>query len=314
MIQVSKIRKTYPGAGQPAVNDIDLTVAEGSFFGMLGPNGAGKTTLLSIMSGLLKADSGSLIINGADVSRNFDGVRSVIGVAPQELAIYPALSVRENLSFFGGMFGLRGAKLKSRIAECMEIAALEAVADTRAEILSGGMKRRLSLVAGLVHEPRILFLDEPTVGIDPQTRNFIYDALGRLNRLGMTLIYATHYMEEVEKMCDDVAIIDHGKIIARGTVASLLAQSDPNIVTIKTAGAVPGEMWARLLAVGADGLSVNGDTIIFKSDPRQETLVKVMEALHQHGVNIGSMRMGAKNIEEMFLSLTGTRLRDGGPP
>lgn len=311
MIEVVQTRKTYPGAKQPAVNDIDLAIPQGTFFGLLGPNGAGKTTLLSIMSGLLKPDAGTLTVAGFNVSRNFDDVKRLIGVVPQELAVYPMLTVRENLSFFGGMFGLRGKKLKERIAECLEITALEAFVDTRAEFLSGGLKRRLSLAAGLVHEPEILFLDEPTVGIDPQTRNFIYDSLNRLNRAGMTIIYTTHYMEEVEKMCNDIAIIDHGKIIARGTAAGLLAQHGANVVTIKAREAIPHAMREPLAAVRVADLAVDGGTLTFKSDTRQEALVEIIAMLHQHGVSIRSIHMGAENLEEMFLLLTGSSLRDG---
>lgn len=314
MIEVSKTRKTYPGAKQPALNDIDLAIPQGAFFGLLGPNGAGKTTLLSIMSGLLRCDAGTLTVAGANVSRNFDEVKRLIGVVPQELAVYPMLTVRENLSFFGGMFGLHGKKLKARIAECMEIAALEAFVDTRAEFLSGGLKRRLSLVAGLVHEPEILFLDEPTVGIDPQTRNFIYDSLNRLNGAGMTIIYTTHYMEEVEKMCNDIAIIDHGKIIARGTAAGLLAQYGANVVTIKAREDIPNALREQLAAAPVTDLFIDENTLTFKSDAHQEALVKIITVLHQHGINIRSIHMGAENLEEMFLLLTGTSLRDGETP
>ncbi len=314
MIEVVKTRKTYAGAKQPAVDDVDLTIPQGTFFGLLGPNGAGKTTLLSIMSGLLKPDAGTLTVAGVNVSRNFDGVKRLIGVVPQELAVYPILTVRENLSFFGGMFGLRGKKLKARIAECVAIAALESFVDTRAEFLSGGLKRRLSLAAGLVHEPEILFLDEPTVGIDPQTRNFIYDSLNRLNSAGMTIIYTTHYMEEVEKMCNDIAIIDHGKIIARGTAAGLLAQYGANVVTIKAREAIPPATWRQLTADHAADLSVDGNIITLKSDGHQDALAEIMAKLRQHGVTIRSIHMGAENLEEMFLLLTGTSLRDGEAP
>ena len=222
IIEVEGLYKTYPGAAQPAVNGISLAIHRESFFGLLGPNGAGKTTFLSMLTGLLKPDSGRIGVAGLDIMDNLNEIKHRLSFVPQDTALYPTLTARENLSFFGSMQGLSGSYLRLRVEECLTISDLNNFADSRVETFSGGMKRRLSLVIGLIHKPDILFLDEPTAGIDPQSRHFIYNTLRKMNAEGMTIVYTSHYMEEAEVLCDYIAIIDHGSVIAQGETGELL--------------------------------------------------------------------------------------------
>lgn len=311
IIEARGLVKTYPGKDTPAVDGVDLAVRKGSFFGLLGPNGAGKTTLLSMMSGLLKPDGGALRVAGTGISEDLRSVKSRIGLVPQELALYPTLTARENLAFFGSMQGLAGSRLKARVDECLDIANLRNVADARVDTYSGGLKRRLSLVIGLVQEPQVLFLDEPTVGIDPQSRNFIYESLRRMNSSGMTIVYTSHYMEEVEHLCEEIAIIDHGRIIASGRVDELLSRHEYSVVEVRTAGQIPDEARVSILALDCLGESYfNSRGFTLRSCEPQKTLLDVTAILKEHGVRVISMSHGVANLEQLFLALTGTRLRE----
>lgn len=226
-IHIQQLRKTYAGALQSAVDGLDLTVDEGRFYALLGPNGAGKTTTISILCGLLPASSGRVEVGGHVLPENFDRVRSLIGVVPQEIALYESLTARENLSFFGKMYGMKGKSLAEAIDRLLADFGLMEKADKQVGTFSGGMKRRINLMVGLMHGPRILFLDEPTVGIDVQSRAMINDHLRQLNKDGMTIIYTSHHMDEAERMCDMIGIIDHGRLIAEGAPKELLeAHSD----------------------------------------------------------------------------------------
>jgi ABC-2 type transport system ATP-binding protein len=215
------LRKIYPGASQPAVKDFNISITEGDIFGLLGPNGAGKTTAISMMSTLVKPTSGSITICGIDIVRYPQEVKKLIGYVPQEVALYPNLSARENLRFLGRVSGLKGKALEQRVSECIDFVGLEESADRYVYTYSGGMKRRANLAAGILNKPKVLFLDEPTVGIDPQSRNLILEKLATMKE-GTTMIYTTHYMGEVENLCSSVAIMDAGGIIAEGTPADLI--------------------------------------------------------------------------------------------
>jgi ABC-2 type transport system ATP-binding protein len=215
------LKKTYPGTIQPAVKDFTISITEGEIFGLLGPNGAGKTTAISMMSTLMKPTKGSVTVYGIDIVRYPQEVKKLIGYVPQEVALYPNLSARENLRFLGRVSGLRGKVLEERISECIDFVGLEESADQRVYAYSGGMKRRANLAAGILNKPKVLFLDEPTVGIDPQSRNLILEKLSSI-RESTTMVYTTHYMGEVETLCSSVAIMDAGSIIAEGTPEELI--------------------------------------------------------------------------------------------
>ena len=223
-IRATSLVKRYHGSDEVTLNGLDLEVREGEIFGLLGPNGAGKTTTLSIVCGLMKATRGSVEVLGVDVARHPGRIKHLLGFVPQDIALYPTLTARENLEFFGRMHGLYGAALEARVAELLTVVGLEKSADRRVSTFSGGMKRRANLAAGIIHRPRLLVLDEPTVGIDAQSRGVIFENLRALSGAGKTLIYATHYMEEAQQLCTRVAIMDSGRILIQGPPAQLVAE------------------------------------------------------------------------------------------
>jgi len=225
-IEVNHLTKIYKNAAVPAVNNISFSIAKGSVFGLLGPNGAGKTTTLSMLCGLLKPDSGEIKIENISVKKNLSEIKKIIGVVPQDIALYPTLTAFENLRYIGKMYGLKSDFLKEGITKNLRIMGLENVGNKRIETFSGGMKRRINLIAGILHQPKILFLDEPTVGVDVQSRNVITEHLKELNKQGMTIIYTSHHMEEAENLCTDIAIIDTGKIITEGKPKDLIKHSE----------------------------------------------------------------------------------------
>ena len=215
------LTKTYPHAQTPALASFSLSMGPGEIVGLLGPNGAGKTTAISLLTGLLAPDSGSVHICGADLFKYPRKARQCIGLVPQHIALYPSLTAAENLSYFGRMYRIDGRELKERIDACLEIVGLSNSAHGRIETFSGGMKRRANLAVALLHQPRLLFLDEPTAGVDPQSRNMILDRLSELSRSGVSMLYTTHYIEEAEKICSRVAVIDEGRTIAQGSPGEL---------------------------------------------------------------------------------------------
>ncbi len=214
--------KIYKGASRPSLNGLNISVHRGEIFGLLGPNGAGKTTAISILSTLLRPTKGNIFLRNIDILRYPDKAKKLIGLVPQDIALYSNLTGRENLRYFGRLYGLSGNKLESRIDESLELFGLEHNADQRFFTCSGGIKRRFNLVAGILHRPMLLFLDEPTVGIDVQSRSLILERLSQLKKNGTSMIYTTHYMEEAEAICSRVVIIDEGKIITEGTPKKLI--------------------------------------------------------------------------------------------
>lgn len=221
-IAIQNLTKTYPGQAGPAIDNLSLTIESGSIFGLLGPNGAGKTTLISVLCTLLRPSAGEVFLLGHNIVKDAQKIRRCIGFVPQEIALYPSLTARENLRYFGEIQQVAKHTLHKRIDECLEVVGLKEQGDQRIENYSGGMKRRINLAVGILHEPAILFLDEPTVGIDPQSRNLIFERIGDFNKQGMTVIYTTHYMEEAQQLCDKVAIMDRGKIVALDAPAKLI--------------------------------------------------------------------------------------------
>ena len=226
IIEINSLSKTFKGASGSAVDGISLSIEKNEIFGLLGPNGAGKTTTISMLCGLFPPSKGSILIDGKALEGNIDSVKQIIGVVPQDIALYPMLSARENLSFYGHMYGLSGKSLTDKIEFWLNNFGLTDSANKRLSTYSGGMKRRVNLIAGILHDPKILFLDEPTVGVDVQSRNVIIEHLKELNRAGMTIIYTSHHMEEAEHFCSRVAIIDYGKIIVEGSPKELITNNN----------------------------------------------------------------------------------------
>lgn len=225
VINIQSLSKKYVGADFYSVDDISMNVKRGEILGLLGPNGAGKTTLISMLCGLLKPTSGEFTIEGLNYHNNSKAIRQTIGVVPQEYALYPTLTATENLIYFGSMYGLKGKNLRKKVAEALEYLGLEKFANNQIETYSGGMKRRVNLIAGLLHNPTVLFLDEPTVGVDVHSRHVIIDYLKQVNANGTTIIYTSHHMAEAEDFCTRIAIIDSGKILAEGSASNLIASA-----------------------------------------------------------------------------------------
>ncbi len=224
VLQVRDLVKIYRGAAEPAVNGLDFTVHAGEIYGLLGPNGAGKTTAISVICALLPPTRGQVTLCGHDVVHHPGEVRRLLGLAPQDLALYPRLTARENLRYFGRLYGLRGKGLADRIEECLDKVGLLENGNQRLDTYSGGMKRRANLAVAIIHKPQLLLLDEPTVGIDPQSRNLILKNLAEFQAQGMTMVYTTHYMEEAEQLCSRVGVMDNGRMLVSGTTQDLLAQ------------------------------------------------------------------------------------------
>lgn len=226
IIHIEQLFKKYKDADDFSINNLSLIIKEKEIFGLLGPNGAGKTTLLSILCGLIKPTSGKFSINELSYQKNATEIKKLMGVVPQEYALYPTLTARENLLYFGSMYGLKGKELKSKVEQSLDHLGLLKFADKKVETFSGGMKRRVNLIAGILHNPLILFLDEPTVGVDVQSKNVIIDYLKELNSKGTTIIYTSHHLVEAQDFCTQIAIIDKGKIFAQGTPKQLIAETE----------------------------------------------------------------------------------------
>ena len=226
IIEIENLTKTFKNATEPAVNGISLSIKRNEIFGLLGPNGAGKTTTLSMLCGLFPPSSGKIMIDGKDFRTVPAQIKGIIGIVPQDIALYPTLNARENLTFYGSMYGLHGKDLKDKIERWLQKLGLTDAAKRNVSTYSGGMKRRVNLIAGILHNPKILFLDEPTVGVDVQSRNVIIEHLKTIHAEGATIIYTSHHMEEAENFCTQVSIIDYGKILTQGTPAELISNNN----------------------------------------------------------------------------------------
>jgi ABC-2 type transport system ATP-binding protein len=225
IIEILNLTKTFRNAAEPAVNGISLSITRNEIFGLLGPNGAGKTTTISILCGLFPPSSGKILIDGKDLHTELGAIKNIVGIVPQDIALYPTLTARENLAFYGSMYGLHGKNLKVKIEDWLQKLGLTDAANRRISTYSGGMKRRVNLIAGVLHNPAILFLDEPTVGVDVHSRNVIIQHLKEINAAGTTIIYTSHHMEEAQNFCTRVSIIDHGKILTAGTPSELISRN-----------------------------------------------------------------------------------------
>ena len=307
MLEVRNLRKDY--GATTALAGISCKVDTGEMFGLLGPNGAGKTTLMSIVCGLLDPTAGQVFLDSQEFHRHDRNLRRSIGIVPQDLAIYTELTARENLRFFGQLYSIDSKELERRVEKILASIGLSDRADHRAGTFSGGMKRRLNLGASLVHEPKILLLDEPTAGVDPQSRNHIFEEVRRLNALGITIVYTSHYMEEVQALCPRVGIIDHGKLIACDTVKNLLAQL-PSRLRL-SARDMPSKTRDRLQSLDAIGITMpNAETVEIECRDMKRTLLQLVSLLNEEQVEMTSLETEEPNLERVFLHLTGRALRD----
>jgi len=333
ILEVDQLVKKY--GDFEAVKGISFAVDEGEVFGLLGPNGAGKTQSISMITGIIPPTSGTARIAGRDILNETSEVKKITGLVPQDLALYETLSARANLNFFGRIYGLGGKDLKNRVEDVLRIVALTERADEPVEKYSGGMKRRVNIAAGLLHQPRLLFLDEPTVGVDPQSRNHIFESVKRLNReRSMSIVYTSHYMEEVELLCTRVAIIDEGRIIAMDTVKNLVAMLGGGVIQIGLTdvdeqllaqlAALPGVQEAALvpppapppLSEGEEPeakaveLIAAGEIVRILAEHSQQAIVSVIGFLNEKNITLTSLEILEPNLESVFLHLTGKKLRE----
>ncbi len=313
IIETQALTKRFNGAAEPAVDDVSFAVREGEIFSLLGPNGAGKTTTISMLSCLLRPTSGDAKVAGASVTNAPHQVKEVIGVVPQEIALYPKLSARENLYFWGRLYGMSGGKMKERVEEVLEIVGLKDRAKDRVETYSGGMQRRINIGVGLLHRPKLVYMDEPTVGIDPQSRRNILDTVLALNEQGMTVLYTTHYMEEAQELSDRIGIIDHGKMIALGTLpelTQLVGEQDIVELGITEEHSRP-ELIKALSAVEGvrEVKAANGNLRLIANDGNA-ALPDLITIANAQGARISDISVQEPNLEAVFLHLTGRALRD----
>ncbi|MCP8971265.1 ABC transporter ATP-binding protein [Ectobacillus ponti] len=310
MLAVRDIRKSFDQ--KEVVRGVSFEVKRGESFGLLGPNGAGKSTTISMICGLVPYDSGEVLVDGISVKGDPTAAKRKIGIVPQDIALYPTMSALDNLLFWGRMYGLKRGEVKRRAEEVLEYVGLRDRAKDRIETFSGGMKRRINIGAALMHKPELLIMDEPTVGIDPQSRNHILETVKRLNEQGMTVIYTSHYMEEVEYLCKRIAIVDHGALIASGTKADLCSRlADGHIIRLRVsrleekflADIQELDLVERVLADREEGtvdIGASNETIIGE----------IIACTVKHRVQVLSLEVKEPNLEALFLQLTGRSLRD----
>jgi ABC-2 type transport system ATP-binding protein len=308
MITVEGLKKSY--GKHVALNGISFSIAEGEFYGLLGPNGAGKTTTISIISTIVEPDEGSVSINNLELQRNKVACKSIIGVVPQEIALYDKLSAMENLQFWGSLYNVEKSVLNKRIDETLDLLGLADRKNDKVKDYSGGMKRRINIAAALLHEPKILFMDEPTVGIDPQSRNLIFDVVEKLHKQGMTIIYTTHYMEEAERFCDRIGIIDKGEIIVQGTLNELRDFSKMKEAILVRFANEGSEIENKIKQNLKGDFVLTGNEIVFSCNDIKTDLPQVINHCGEIGLELSHIDIQKVNLETIFLKLTGKQLRD----
>jgi ABC-2 type transport system ATP-binding protein len=307
MIDVSNLKKSFSTVD--ALKGISFNIPQGECYGLLGPNGAGKTTTISIMSTLIEPSEGNVKIAGHDLKKNPLECKRNIGVVPQEIALYNELSAYDNLIFWGSLYNVSKSELTKRIDESLKLLGLEDRKNDKVKTYSGGMKRRINIATALLHRPKVLLMDEPTVGIDPQSRNLIFEVLEKLREEGITIVYTTHYMEEAERLCDRIGIIDDGEIIAQGTLDELRASGSMKESVVISYTNLTDECYNAIEKKWKD-LQRFEDTIHFYSMNIQGDLSKVILKCNEVGLDIMSIDIRKINLETIFLSLTGKKLRD----
>lgn len=308
-IEVLNLHKSF-GATQ-AVQGVSFEVQQGEIFSLLGPNGAGKTTTISMLSCLLRPNDGDARIMGHSIRSDGTGVKSALGVVPQEIALYEDLTARENLNFWGKMYGLRGSALKTRVAEVLDVIGLADRANERVGKYSGGMKRRVNIGVALLHKPKVIYMDEPTVGIDPQSRRNILDSVVALKDQGMTVLYTTHYMEEAQELSAHIGIMDHGKMIASGThdeLVKLIGGHTRIDLTLSTDGATVIQEWQAV--EGVERVTTDDGVVSVLAADSNLVLPRLFEIAGRHSIRITSVDIREPNLEAVFLHLTGRALRD----
>ena len=309
MITASNLKKTY---GEfKAVKGVSFDIPRGEVFGLLGPNGAGKSTTIAMLTGLMEPTEGLVHVDGQKLNGKTNHLKHKIGFVPQELALYPTLSALDNLKFFGRIYGLSGKELRSRVDEVLDIVNLKDRAKDQIENYSGGMKRRINIAAGLLHQPEILFLDEPTVGVDPQSRNAIFESIETLNRQGLTILYTTHYMEEAERLCNRVAIIDNGEIIAIDSPQSMIRSLGGGLVRVGLMNGKLPAYHAQILKLESvkDAQPLENELMVQAHNTRT-ALVDMLEVANRMDATITSLEIHEPNLETVFLNLTGRSLRN----
>jgi len=309
MIEINNLVKRYDK--KLAVDHLNLTIREGSIFGLLGPNGAGKTTTIKSIMGLMNIDSGDIKIFGKNMALESQLIKKDLGIVPQEIALFEELSCKENVDFFGRLYGLRGIKLKKATLEALEFVGLQDNVKTISKTMSGGMQRRLNIACAIVHKPKLVIMDEPTVGIDPQSRNHILESVKKLNEQGSTIVYTTHYMEEVEAICNEISIMDHGRVIAQGSkeeLKDMISEEQKQIIDIdkvsfsvlddikKVSGVIDGHLQEKTL------------TVLSHRD--SENMNDIIKCIINRGGVINNLKIEQPSLEDVFLTLTGRTLRD----
>lgn len=303
MLVVDGVSYRYRDAASPALQGISLHIPAGGIYGLLGPNGAGKTTLISLLAGLLTAADGKIALHGQPLATARAADPRAIALVPQDYAFYPMLTVNENLRFFAGVLGLAGTALKTQIDSAIAFARLEQVVAKRAGELSGGLRRRLNLAIGLLGQPQLLLLDEPTVGVDPQSRHFLLESIAALPAAGTTVIYTSHYMEEVEAICQQIAIIDQGKVLTEGRLADILATPEP-VLDITLDRELPADIATRHAA------SASGELKYALKLASTAELPRLLDELAAAGCGVRQLRFGQHDLEQVFMRLTNRSLRD----
>ncbi|QNO14525.1 ABC transporter ATP-binding protein [Alkalicella caledoniensis] len=308
-VLVNDIQKSYNR--KPAVSGVSFSIKPGETFGLLGPNGAGKTTTISMLATLLKPDSGDILVGDNSVVTNPKGVKKLLGYVPQDIALYTSLSAEENLKFWGRMYGLKGDKLQERTKKVLELVGLTERAKDKVDSYSGGMKRRINIAVGLLHEPKLLLMDEPTVGVDPQSRNKILETVKDLSKQGMTIIYTSHYMEEVEFLCDKVAIMDSGRIKGMGTVQELKELvGNKDLIKMDVSKEVTENEKNSLYELFNSSLEVKEQEISILVENGAKEMTNILGKISNLGLEITSVDIQKPNLEKVFLHLTGKSLRD----
>jgi len=308
ILQISDLNKNFGNV--QALKNVSLQINESEFYGLLGPNGAGKTTTINIISTVLQPDSGNVTINGFDLKKDPVKCKRSIGVVPQEIALYNEFSAYENLLFWGGLYDLKTKDLKIKIDATLNLLGLFDRKDDRIKTYSGGMKRRINIATALLHSPQILLMDEPTVGIDPQSRNLIFDVLDTLHQQGMTIIYTTHYMEEAERLCDKIGIIDHGEIIANGTLDELRHSNNAEESIVFTFSNLNSDKTNLIKEKMSNVLNHDESSITFTTKNSNKDLQLIISGLIQTELEISNIEIQRANLETIFLNLTGRKLRD----